>query len=176
MGKVSIGLRGWRFDEGNVFDENGEFLPFDEMPEDTRHRLVRLSSMLGEPCSACWLVHGEEDIDRCNTAEIVYGEPLAEVVLCSDHEPDFLYWFREEGGREHAGSADLAEEFHAWFSEGGPTPEGYAGLEHVDRDPEGLPDVPPDDDDGLPEIEEQLDDLEATEREALDVDFDDVDV
>jgi len=34
--KISIGLRGWRFDEDEVFTETGEVRPFDEISDDTR--------------------------------------------------------------------------------------------------------------------------------------------
>ena len=36
MGKISIGLRGWRFEEDEVFDAEGNVRPFGEMDEDTR--------------------------------------------------------------------------------------------------------------------------------------------
>ncbi|MFB6297341.1 MAG: hypothetical protein ABEH56_02345 [Salinirussus sp.] len=139
MGKISIGLRGWRFDEEVVFDDDGDLRAFGEMPEDARYRLIRLSALLGEPCDACWLVHGEAEIEACNPAEIVYGEPLAEVVLCAEHEPDFLYWFRELGGDAYAGGATLQDEFHEWFASGNRAPDGYEGIDHVDRAPETLP-------------------------------------
>ena len=175
MAKVSIGLRGWRFDEDEVFDADGEVRPFGEMDEDTRNRLVRLSALLGEPCNACWLIHGEDDIEQCNTGTIVYGEPLAEVLLCDDHEADFLYWFREEGGEEYAGSADLADAFHEWFADGGRAPEGYAGIDHVDEDPDALPDAA-ETAESIPEVDRQVAEMDEREREALDVDLDDLDV
>ena len=53
MGKVSIALRGWRFDEAEVFDEDGEIRPLEEMSEETRKRLVRLRVVAGEPCDPC---------------------------------------------------------------------------------------------------------------------------
>ncbi|MFC7134061.1 MULTISPECIES: hypothetical protein [Salinibaculum] len=178
MGKISIGIRGWRFDEDEVFDDAGNIRPLNEMDEDTRNRLVRLSAVLGEPCSACWLIHGEDNLEKTNAAEIVYGEPLAEVILCSEHEPDFLYWFREAGGEEYAGTGQLQEEFHEWFADGGRAPEGYAGLEYVDEAPDELPEVPADpaDRDGIPEVEEQVAAMEKAERDALDLDLDDLDV
>jgi hypothetical protein len=178
MGKVSIGLRGWRFDEEAVFDGDGEIRPFDEVPEEARHRLVRLSSLLGEPCNACWLVHGEANVEQCNTGTVVYGEPLAEVLLCDDHEVDFLYWFREVGGHAHAGSADLQDEFHEWFADGGRAPDGYAGLDHVQREPDALSDAAgaDDGDDGIPGVERQTEELDEAEQEALDVTLDDLDV
>jgi hypothetical protein len=178
MSKVSIGLRGWRFDEDEVFDEDGNIRSIAEMEEDTRHRLIRLSSLLGEPCSACWLVHGEENIEQANAAAIVYGEPLAEVVLCDDHEADFLYWFREEGGDQYRGKAALQDEFHEWFLEGNRAPEGYAGMEHVDRAPDELPDIPepPAERESIPEVEEQVGEMDEAEQEALDVNLDDLDV
>jgi len=172
MAKISIGLRGWRF------DEDGDVRDVAEMPEDTRNRLLRLQAILGEPCNACWLVHGESDIEQCNPAEIVYGEPLAEVLLCAEHEPDFLYWFREEGGEKYTGRATLQEEFHEWFADGGCAPEGYAGLEHVEEDPHTLPDDPGSEgtNESLQEVEQQVEGMTDAEREALDVDLDDLDV
>ncbi|MFC4551504.1 MULTISPECIES: hypothetical protein [Halorussus] len=142
MGKVSIGLRGWRFDEEEVFTEDGDFRPMDEMPADTRNRLVRLSALVGSPCDACWLIHGDDDLPACNVSEVVYGEPLAEVGLCREHEADFLYWFAEAGGDRFKGQDRLQDEFHEWFADGGRAPDGYGGLEHVDTDPDDLPEPP----------------------------------
>lgn len=140
MGKVSIGLRGWRFDEEEVFDEDGEFKRLEEIPEETRLRLQRLELLVTDPCQACWLIHGDENVAECNVAEAVYGEPRSEVALCDEHEPDFLYWFREEGGERYMGEDELKDAFHEWFAGGGRAPEGYGGVEHVDTDPEDLPD------------------------------------
>jgi len=142
MAKVSIGLRGWRFEESDVFTADGDVRPLDEMPPDARERVLRLSALVGSPCDACWLIHGDENIQQCRAAEVVYGEPMAEVVLCEPHEADFLYWYREEGGSEHRGSETLEDAFHEWFAEGGRAPEEYTGIEHVDTAPEELPDPP----------------------------------
>lgn len=142
MGKVSIGLRGWRFDEDEVFTEDGALRPIDEIPKDPRTRLLRLQALVGSPCDACWLIHGDENLPECNVAAVVYGEPLAEVVLCSDHEADFLYWFSEAGGSEYKGEDALQDEFHEWFLDGGRAPEGYGGVEHVETDPEDVPEPP----------------------------------
>ena len=142
MGKVSIGLRGWRFDEEELFTDEGTWRPLKEIPKDPRHRLVRLQVVIGKPCDACYLIHGEAEKQRCREAAIVYGEPLEEILLCAEHEPDFLYWFREEGGERLAGEPELRDEFHEWFADGGRAPDGYAGVEHVETDPEGLPDLP----------------------------------
>lgn len=141
MAKVSVGLRGWRFDEADVFDSDGSIRPLEEMSPDTRERILRLSSLVGSPCDACWLVHGDENLEDCNAAAVVYGEPFSEIVLCGDHETDFLYWYRESGGSEYRGSTELADAFQTWFAEGGRAPEGYEGLEHVDTDPENIPAV-----------------------------------
>ncbi len=180
MAKVSIGLRGWRFDEEEVFDEEGNIRPLAEMEDDTVYRLVRLSSVLGEPCDACWLIHGEENLDQANGAEIVYGEPMAEVVLCNEHEADFLYWFREDGGDEYRESGDLPDAFHEWFLDGNRAPEGYGGLEHVQEDPDNLPESPdvPEaaEEEGIPEVDEQVEEMEEAEREALDIDTDALDI
>ncbi len=149
MAKVSIGLRGWRFEEETVFTSDGEIRPLDEMPPDARDRVLRLSALVGSPCDACWLIHGERNIKRCRAADVVYGEPLSEVVLCTSHESDFLYWYREEGGDAYRGSEDLEEAFYEWFADGGRAPEGYIGVEHVDTDPGDLPE-PPDSEKGKP--------------------------
>ena len=164
MAKVSIGLRGWRFDEAAVFTDDGEFRPLDQVDDDTRRRLIRLTYLQGEPCDACYLIHGEADKKRCNEAAIVYGEPMEEVLLCSDHEADFLYWFREAGGSEAAGSETFRDQFHEWFAAGERAPEGYAGLDHVDTDPSGLP-SPPDPDD----INRRLNENDDGERKKIDL-------
>ncbi|KAB1196042.1 MULTISPECIES: hypothetical protein [Haloferax] len=142
MAKVSVGLRGWRFEESEIFTDDGEFKPLDDIPEDARKRLVRLVTLVEEPCDGCYLVHGDEEIRQCRQARIVYGEPGEEVLLCDHHEPDFLYWFREEGGRDFVGDDVFADAFHEWFADGGRAPEGYAGLEYVDTDPDHLPSPP----------------------------------
>jgi hypothetical protein len=142
MAKVSIGLRGWRFEESDVFTDEGQLQPLDEMPADARDRLVRLTRLVDEPCDACYLVHGEEHVSRCTPAAIVYGEPGEEVLLCADHEADFLYWYREAGGTAHRGEPTFGDEFHEWFHGGGRAPEGYGGLEHVETDREELPSPP----------------------------------
>jgi hypothetical protein len=142
MSKVSIGLRGWRFEESEVFTPDGEYRPLAEMPPDTRTRVQRLAALVGSPCHACWLLHGDAGLDDCNVARVVYGEPNAEVVTCDDHESDFLYWYRECGGSEHRGDPSLQDAFHAWFETGGRAPDGYAADEHVDTAPETLPDPP----------------------------------
>jgi hypothetical protein len=142
MAKVSIGLRGWRFEESEVFTEDGEFKSLDEIPEDPRERLVRLTYLVEQPCDACYLIHGEADVERCAQAAIVYGEPGDELLLCDDHEADFLYWYREEGGKTYRGEPLFRDRFHEWFADGGRAPEGYGGLDHVETDPETLPDPP----------------------------------
>ena len=175
MSKVSIALRGWRFDEDDVFEDDGELRPLDDMPEDTRHRIIRLAHISGDACDACWLIHGESEIDRANPGTIVYGEPMAEVLVCDEHEADFLYWFREAGGREYAGEAEFPDRFHEWFADGGQAPEGYAGLEHIQEEPDALPDVG-DETCSIPQVEEELDEMDEAEAEALDLDLDALDV
>ena len=172
MGKVSIGLRGWRFDEAEVFTPDGDLRPIDELPRDTRHRLLRLTALAGSPCDACWLIHGDENLEACNPAEVVYGEPLGEVVLCAEHERDFLFWFREAGGDAYRGDRDLQDAFHEWFADGGRAPERYDGIEHVDTDPAHVPEpeveMPPPEDFDLPEdeaVEIDLRDLSALKRD-----------
>ncbi|MDZ5812331.1 hypothetical protein U4E84_13360 [Halorubrum sp. AD140] len=142
MAKVSIGLRGWRFDEDEIFTDDEELKPLDEIPEEPRERLVRLVALVEEPCDVCYLEYGEAEVHRCNQARIVYGEPNGEVLLCPEHEPDLIYWFREEGGSDHAGSLEFGDRFHEWVAAGNGAPDGYGSVEHVDEDPEGLPDLP----------------------------------
>lgn len=139
MAKVSIGLRGWRFDEGDVFTEDGELRPVDHMPADVRSRILRLERLIDTPCDACWLIHGEDDLRACNPADVVYGEPMAEVVLCDDHEADLLYWYRECGGAAHRGEETFQDAFHEWFDAGNRAPANYGTDEHVETEPEALP-------------------------------------
>jgi hypothetical protein len=168
-------LRGWRFDEEDVFTDDGELKPIDQMDPETRDRMVRLTVIAGEPCDACWLIHGDANLQECNVARVVYGEPLHEVVLCNEHEPDFLYWFREAGGSQFKGDAErFQDEFYDWFGEGERAPEGYGGLEHVDTDPDGVPD--PDPDVEQPTLEEAIAELDDEEREALEADFSELDI
>jgi len=142
MGKVSIGLRGWRFDESEIFTDSEEFKPLEEIPEDPRQRLLRLSRLVEQPCDACYLIHGEAEKQRCNPAAFVYGEPMDEVVLCADHEPDFIYWYQNEGGSDLRGEPEFADAFHQWFADGNRAPEGFGGVDHVETDPERLPEPP----------------------------------
>lgn len=139
MGKVSIGLRGWRFDEDDLFTTDRELQSLDDMPPDVRNRVIRLSKLVDAPCDACWLIHGDEELAACNVAEVVYGEPLAEVVVCREHEGDLLYWYREGGGRDHRGEQTFQDAFHEWFLEGNRAPDGYGPDEHVETAPASLP-------------------------------------
>ncbi|MES3159972.1 MAG: hypothetical protein PPP55_00200 [Halorubrum sp.] len=151
MTKVSVGLRGWRFDEDEIITEDGELRPLEEIPEDPRERLVRLVALVEEPCDVCYLDYGESEVHRCNQAAVVYGEPRGEVLLCDQHEADFIYWFREAGGSEHRGSVEFGDRFHEWIAAGNEAPDGYASLEHVEENPEELPDLP-----DQQEIQEQV--------------------
>ncbi|PSP89652.1 hypothetical protein BRC90_04835 [Halobacteriales archaeon QS_4_69_34] len=166
MGKVSIGLRGWRFEESEVFTEAGEVRPLPEMEPAVRQRVARLMVVAERPCDACFLLHGEAEKRRCNVAEAVYGEPLSEVVLCETHEPDFLYWFREAGGSARRGEEGFRDAFHEWFADGGRAPKDYGGIEHVDTDPASLPEAP-DPSEPTSALEDELD--------AMDADLDDLD-
>ncbi len=139
MGKVSIGLRGWRFDEGDIFTEDGELRSLDEMPLDVRNRVVRLSKLVDKPCDACWLIYGDDDVAACNVAEVVYGEPMAEVLVCGEHEVDLLYWYRIIDGHRFRGEERFQDAFHEWFAAGNRAPAGYAGIEHVETAPASLP-------------------------------------
>lgn len=142
MAKVSVGLRGWRFDETDIFTDDGEFRPLEDIPEEPRERLVRLVGLVEEPCDVCYLEHGEAEVHRCAQAEIVYGEPGGEVLLCPAHEPEFIYWFREAGGSDHKGTVEFGDRFHEWVAAGNEAPEGYGSVDHVDEDPASLPDPP----------------------------------
>lgn len=142
MAKVSVGLRGWRFDEEEIFTDDGDWVPIDDLPDDTRNRLLRLANLVEKPCDACYLIHGEAEKGRCNPAAIVYGEPSDEVLLCDSHEADFLYWFREAGGADLAGEEEFRDSFHEWFASGERAPEGYGPDDHVETDPESLPELP----------------------------------
>lgn len=139
MAKVSVGLRGWRFDESALFTDDGDWRSLDEMPEDARRRLVRLRELVEQPCDVCYLVGDGGDAAQ---AAIVYGEPMDEVLLCGDHEADFLYWFRETGGTDLAGEAGFADAFHEWIADGERAPAGYGGMDHVATEPADLPDLP----------------------------------
>jgi hypothetical protein len=165
MGKVSIGLYGWRFDESELFTDDDEWRPLESMSADTRTRLLRLQTVIGKPCDACYLIHGEAEKRRCREAAVVYGEPMDEVVLCRDHERDFLFWFRERGGRSLAGQETFRDAFHEWFDDGGRAPDGYEGIEHVDESPGDLPE-PPD----PQEVYEREQELLADQRSAFDGD------
>ncbi len=170
MGKVSIALRGWRFDEDAVFDENGELRPLEDVDDDTRERLIRLRVVAGEPCDACYLLN--EAKSDCNVARIVYGEPLGEVLLCPDHEPDFLYWFREADGSDHAGDEHFADIFHEWFAAGNCAPEGYEGLEYVDTEPDRVP--APEMDEDIPELEEAIEEMDDEALDDLGMDYSEI--
>ncbi|MFC7154969.1 hypothetical protein ACFQPA_05800 [Halomarina halobia] len=174
MAKVSIGLRGWRFDEEAILDEDGDLKPIARIPDDDRERIARLATLVTKPCDACWLIHGEAEKRKCRQARVVYGEPLGEVLLCNQHETDFLYWFREEMGHELAGSRHVQNAFHQWFADGGRAPDDYEGTEHVDTDPDGL--RQPDPNPRLDPLEEELANMSEEEREALGVDFSDLDL
>ena len=160
MAKVSIGLRGWRFEESALFTADGAWRDLSEMPEDARDRLARLPQLVEEPCDACYLDPDEPE----RRAAIVYGEPLAEVVLCADHEADFLYWFREAGGEASAGDPGFADAFHEWFADGGRAPTGYEGMDHVVTEPAELPELP-----SAEEVQRQLHEQAAFEPERYDL-------
>ncbi|WP_336135932.1 hypothetical protein [Natronomonas amylolytica] len=170
MAKVSIALRGWRFDEEEVFDEDGELRPMEEVSEETRQRLIRLRVVAGEPCDCCWLLNEEKE--DCNVARIVYGEPLGEVLLCPEHEADFLYWFREDDGSREKGKEHFADVFHEWFAAGNRAPEGYGGLDHVDTEPDEIP--APDMGEDVPELEEAIEEMDDEALDDLGMDYSDL--
>jgi hypothetical protein len=175
MGKVSIGLRGWRFDEDEVFAADGTVRPLDNMPPETRQRILRLSGLIGEPCDACYLLYGRDEVERCRPAQLIYGEPGGEVLLCDAHEPDFVYWFQEAGGREYAGTEDFDDRFHEWFLEGGRAPEEFGRIDHVEEAPDEVPEAP-DPEAALPGIEEEIAAMDDEELDAIDVDLSDLDI
>ncbi len=142
MGKVSVGLRGWRFNEDEIFTDDEQFKPLEEIPTDPKQRLLRLLTLVDKPCDGCYLLHGEANKRQCNPAEFVYGEPMDEVLLCADHEPDFIYWYQEAGGSDLRGDEAFADRFHQWFADGNRAPEAFGGTEVVETDPEALPDLP----------------------------------
>jgi hypothetical protein len=37
---------------------------------------------------------------------------------------------------------EFADRFHEWVAAGNEAPEGYGSVEHVEEDPDGLPDLP----------------------------------
>lgn len=123
--KVCIGLRGWKFDPDNIFDAEGDMKPIDEIPEDDRLRVVRLREIIGNACHVCMLRNPEEGWDAWRKADAVYGEPTHEVLVCDEHEKEFLYWFWDEGGEEYKGENELQTRFHDWVEEGGEAPAGY---------------------------------------------------
>jgi len=169
MAKVSLGLRGWRFDEEDVFTEDGEFREPAEMEEDVRDRVIRVADLVGSPCDACYLIHGDEHVEECDVVEVVYGELHSEVVLCSEHETDLVYWYQEGGGREYRGTAEFQDAFYDWFEAGNRAPEAFEGVEHVDTDPLSVP-TPE-----TPSAEERAEQWEVTDRLELrdgDVDLD----
>jgi hypothetical protein len=141
MGKVSVGLYGWCFNESDIFNESGHFIPLSEMPLDTSRRMSRLTSIIGSPCDICWSIHGDKDLSLCEVARVVYGEPFEEVLLCFNHEKDFIYWFREEMGFEQSEKPEFKNMFYDWFSNSNGAPDSYTGIEHVSTDQSSLPSV-----------------------------------
>jgi len=154
MSKVSVGLRGWRFDEDEIFTDDGLFRELGEIPLDARQRLIRLVFLVEKPCDACRIQHGEDELQRARQAAAVYGEPGEEVLLCDDHEAEFIYWYQEAGGSAYRGDPALADAFCEWFSDGGRAPEAFA-VEHVETDPDELPE-PPDGEEIQAKLEENF--------------------
>ena len=177
MTKVSIGFRGWRFDESEVFDEDGSYRPLPEMDEDTRERIERIPTLSGQPCDVCYLEEEAGERDSRNEPTAVYGEPGAEVLVCDEHEATFYYWFLEAGGDAHEGTPDLQDEFHEWAAAGNREPEQYDGPDHVETDPENIPAPRAGDLYGLPvelpeEEQARLDLLEGHDADELEGDLD----
>ncbi|MFC3476528.1 hypothetical protein [Halobacterium litoreum] len=169
MTKVSIGFRGWRFDEDEVFDEHGNYRDVDEMSDDTRERFVRIPQLVDQPCDVCYLEVGDADADEVNAPTAVYGEPRGEVLVCDDHEAAFYYWFLEAGGDEYEGSTELQDAFHEWIAAGNREPDWYDGPDHVDTDPEAVPEPAGDE---FEAVDVELPEEEQASVNLLDVDED----
>jgi len=177
MTKVSIGFRGWRFDEDEVFDEDGSYRPLPEMAEDTRERIQRIPALSNQPCDVCYLEDEAGERDARNEPTAVYGEPGAEVLVCDDHEATFYYWFLDAGGDAHEGEPGLQDAFHEWVAAGNREPEQYEGPDHVETAPESIPAPDAGDLHGLPvelpdDERARLDLLEAQDPEDVDGDLD----
>ncbi|MFB6072798.1 MAG: hypothetical protein ABEJ88_07505 [Halobacterium sp.] len=177
MSKVSIGFRGWRFDEDAVFDENGNYRDVEEMDEDVRDRFLRIPQLVDQPCDVCYLEVGDPDADEVADPTAVYGEPHGEVLVCDEHEREFYYWFLEDGGDQYRGEEELQDAFHEWVAAGNRAPDWYDGPDHVDTDPEAVPEPAADDfeavDVELPEAEQASVNLrEGIEKPADDLDLD----
>lgn len=123
--KVSIGLRGWTFDPDDVFDDDGELKDLEEMPDEDKLRISRLTEIIGNACHVCMLRNPEEGWDVWEKATVVYGEVTSEVLTCDEHESEFLYWYFEEGGKAYKGDDKLPDKFHKWVREGGEAPPDY---------------------------------------------------
>jgi hypothetical protein len=177
MTKVSIGFRGWRFEESEVFDEDGRYRPLPEMNEDTRKRIERIPTLASQPCDVCYLEDEAGERESRNEPTAVYGEPGAEILVCDAHEATFYYWFLDAGGDEYEGTAELQDEFHEWVAAGNREPDHYEGPDHVETDPESIPAPDAGDLQGLPveipeDERERLDLLEGQDLEDLDGDLD----
>jgi hypothetical protein len=175
MGKVSIGLRGWRFDEDVVFDDEGRIRPLGAMDPDARDRILRLTERVGDPCDACWLAEGYDNPEAANPATVIYGEPRAEVVLCDDHERDFVYWFRNVADEELIGHPELSDAFHEWYEAGNRAPQSFPPLEHVEESPDSVPSAEAMFDE-MPGLEAELRQMDDEDLAALDVNLDDLDI
>ena len=112
--KVCIGLRGWRFNPDDVFDSEGRIKKPEDIPEGQRERIARLSDIVGNACHVCMLLHPDAGWDEWVKADVVYGEPRHEVLMCDEHEDVFETWFFDEGGKALKGSEELQYEFHEW--------------------------------------------------------------
>lgn len=120
--KICIGLRGWKFDIQEVLDKNGELKALEEMSEEDKVRIIRLSEIIGNACHVCMLKNPEEGWDVWEKATVVYGEPTSEVLLCDKHESIFEHWFFNEGGKAYKGKEELQEKFHNWIKNSGFSP------------------------------------------------------
>jgi hypothetical protein len=177
MTKVSIGFRGWRFDEDEVFDEDGSYRPLPEMDEDTRERIQRIPELSNQPCDVCYLAAQAGERESRDEPTAVYGEPGAEVLVCDAHEATFYYWFLDAGGDEHEGTPELQDAFHKWVAAGNREPEHYEGPDHVETDPDSIPAPAAGDLQGLPvELPEseraRIDLLEGHDHDDIEGDLD----
>ena len=77
-------------------------------------------------------------------------------------------------GATSSARPEFKDRFHEWFADGNRAPEGYAGVEHVDTDPDAVPQPEPDVE--MPTLEEEIEKLDDEELDDLGVGLDDLDL
>ncbi len=105
MGKVSIGLHGWRFDESELFGDDDEWRSLEAMSPDTRKRLLRLQTVIGKPCDACYLIHGEAELLDDIRPEFE-GEGVKKVGSRDDGDADTTGETADDTGEESGDAGD----------------------------------------------------------------------